>query len=119
IVLWLEAVGSLLMFVVLACVTRPAVTLPLLSIGALFVLYSFNFVTPANSGRWRLKVFWWGNFVTVFGGYCALWLLGFALAGVMWTRADHLAWVAVAATFSLLDYAVFLNECGLDSADER
>jgi hypothetical protein len=38
---------------------------------------------------------------------------------VNWKPAGNPAWLAVAAAFSLLDYAVFLNECGLDSPDER
>jgi hypothetical protein len=30
----------------------------------------------------RLEVFWWGNALTVFGGYSSLWVIGFALAGL-------------------------------------
>jgi hypothetical protein len=118
-ILYAEAFGCLLLLVVMALSTHPAVAALSSVVGALFVLYSYNFIVPRRAIEWRLKVFWWGNLATVLGGYLGLWLIGFALAGVRLGRPETLPWLGAAATFACLDYAVFLNECGLDSADEH
>ncbi len=91
----------------------------LVLVGALSILYSFNFLAPRHAELWRLKVFWWGNALSIGGAYFAIWLLGFHLGGVDLLAYDHRAWLGAGAAFTCFDYAVFLNECALDAEDER
>jgi len=82
-----------------------------------FVLYSYNVLAHGAEGAARLKIYWWGNALTVLGGYGALWMAGFYLGRTGPMEAWSCA--AIAATMSCIDYAVFLNECAGDAADER
>lgn len=82
-----------------------------------FTLYSYNFLVPGRETQARLKVFWWGNVATVFGGYFALWMTGLALGGV--PTSEWIAWATLAAAVCAVDYGVFLNECAGDAAAER
>ncbi|MGK3990165.1 hypothetical protein WME99_44385 [Sorangium sp. So ce136] len=80
-------------------------------------LYSYNFIAFWNPKKYRLKVFWWSNALSVVGGYFALWVTGFACAEHAW--ADAPIWLAIALSASLVDYGVFLDECAADAAVER
>lgn len=82
-----------------------------------FVLYSYNVLARGAEGAARLKIYWWGNALTVLGGYGALWLAGFYLGRP--GAIEPWACAGIAAALSCTDYAVFLNECAGDAADER
>ena len=96
---------------------RSLLTWSLVAYGAAFTCYSFNVFTFWDPARYRLKVFWWGNFLSVTTGYFAIWLAGFALV----TPEDPLPlrWFMIASCAALVDYGVFLNECATDDEEER
>jgi 4-hydroxybenzoate polyprenyltransferase len=112
-----ELALSLLLLALAARLSAP-LGLALLLYGLAFVLYSYNFITFWNPRANRLKVFWWGNACAVMSGYAALWLAGFACAGLSPGGASR--WLlSIAAGAVLIDYGVFLNECAGDAEEER
>jgi 4-hydroxybenzoate polyprenyltransferase len=115
-IMWAE--GLLCALALVACARGSvALALALFAYWLCFTLYSYNIFLPRRAASTRLKVFWWGNLSTVLGGYAALWLAGFALAGLPAGR--WWLWGGVAVAVSLVDYGVFLNECAGDAPAER
>jgi 4-hydroxybenzoate polyprenyltransferase len=101
----------------IAAANELTLALGLVAYALCFTLYSYNFFVRGGEARARLKVFWWGNLTTVFGGYACLWIVGFALAKPEPGRWASL--LAVALAVSCIDYGVFLNECAGDAREER
>jgi 4-hydroxybenzoate polyprenyltransferase len=111
----LVSVGSL---IALVATQRRATSACLIVFAVAFSLYSYNFIVPSRAARWRLKVFWWGNVLTVCGGYLALWLTGLSLAPQSTeTVSRHSIQLIIACV--LFEYSLFLNECGTDAESEK
>jgi 4-hydroxybenzoate polyprenyltransferase len=114
--MWVEGMTCGLL-VLLIAPTHPRLALALSYYAACFLLYSYNFLIPGGQARARFKVFWWGNLLTVLGGYASLWVAGFALGGLpneLWPM-----WLGLGAALCAVDYGVFMNECAGDADAER
>ncbi|MFT3772324.1 MAG: UbiA family prenyltransferase [Minicystis sp.] len=115
----IELAASAASLAALMLIGRPAAAALALAFGAMFTLYSYNFLVPPRAQRWRLKVFWWGNGLTVCGAYLALWLVGMSVTALSLSavlRRDVLMLVGACVVF---EYSLFLNECGTDADAER
>jgi 4-hydroxybenzoate polyprenyltransferase len=117
-VMWGEAIACIA-FLAVAGAQDAGLGVALVAYAVCFALYSYNFVVGgANAqARLRLKVFWWGNLLTVVGGYFSLWAAGFALGGLQ--AASWPLWSGIAVAVCAVDYGVFLNECAGDAEAER
>jgi 4-hydroxybenzoate polyprenyltransferase len=115
-IVWTE-VWSCAALLVWIALSNVSLALALLAYTLGFTLYSYNFLVPGGQTRARLKVYWWGNLITVLGAYLALWIAGFALARP--PAANWVLWASIACAISIVDYGVFLNECAGDAATER
>lgn len=111
-----ESAISLICILALTYRDRFDLAIWLLLFGALFGLYSFNFLVPRRGKEYRLKIYWWGNLATAGGGYFALWMAGFSISPGHWHFATRLF---LAILFASLEYTIFLCECATDAEEEK
>lgn len=108
------AAGSLVWMVMMGA---RALACAAVAYGFFLTLYSYNFLAPRQGVQTRLKVFWWGNLLTVLGAYAALWIVGLAMASP--SAATLPRWYLLAAFVCVVDYGMFVNDCAKDADAER
>lgn len=116
--LWIEVLLIAIGLVSLVILHQYQLCLSLLTFTLLTTLYSYNFLFPSKSIEDRLKVYWWGHFLTMIGAYLCLWCAGYFCTSGNSLLAFRI-WIPVFCFISLSDYSMLLNESAIDAEEEK
>ena len=83
------------------------------------ILYSYNFLTPPNAAKNRLKITWWGHFLVLMTGYFSLWMAGYYCGEPgAYNYGTKLLFI-IFLLVSLSEYSLFLVESSVDADEEK